>query len=220
VPLFLLTGSVASYTAASSFIVGWLSTPEQAGFFGPAEKVVGAALMALGPLTAVLLPHITHLLRGDQEHAFLLIRSVLAMLLAVSIAAACLNVAYGSQFATLLLGQPYVASGTVLKILGLILPLCAVSQCLGMHLLIPFRHDTAVAVSVILGAVISLGAAILLVPVYGAIGMAVSRVIAEITVTVAVVVSTVRAGLWTKVWYGRTAQSSTSATQPSLNKGI
>ena len=201
--IFVLTAAVAAYTAASSLVLGWLSTPEQVGYFGPAEKLITAGLQFLNPLSTLLLPHMTRELRNNPGHAYALLRGAIIILVTGATIATTIIALWGPSILQIALGNSYSESGRVFVVLGLILPLGTLSYCLSMLLLLPAHKDFAVTTIAIIGGTLNLVCAILLVPSDGAMGMATSRLVAEIAVVIMTIVVTVKSGLWHELWNNR-----------------
>ena len=201
--IFVLTGAVAAYTAASGLVLGWLSTPDQVGFFGPADKLINAGLQLLNPLSTLLLPHMTRELRSNPEQAYTLLKRTTFLLTAGSLLASIVVLFLGPFIMNIFLGHSYGEAGRIFSVLGLTLPLGTISYCLSMLLLLPARKDFSVTSIAIIGGAINLGCAFVLTPGNGAMGMAVSRVIAELAIAVLTVFVTVRSGLWRDIWNAR-----------------
>jgi PST family polysaccharide transporter len=195
-PIFIQHASWATYATASCLVLGWFSTPEQVGYFGSADKFVNAGLQLMNPLLALLFTYVTRSLMDRPEAARTVLRITVATLTIAAAAAAMLNAIRGPTIASLILGKSFDQAGPVLIVLGLILPFCAVGQSLAMLLLIPTRNDRLLTKLLILGAMVNLSSAVILAPAYGAIGMAVSRVLAEISVTIVMLLMIARCGIW------------------------
>lgn len=201
--IFVLTGAVAAYTAASGLVLGWLSTPEQVGYFGPADKLINAGLQLLNPLSTLLLPHMTRELRSNPSEAYILLKRTTFVLTACSSLASIAILFLGPFIMQIFLGHAYAEAGNIFSILSLTLPLGTVSYCLSMLLLLPARKDFSVTVIAIVGGALNLLCAFILTPQSGAMGMAISRVIAEAAITILTFYVTVRSGLWRDVWSAR-----------------
>ncbi|WP_342108953.1 oligosaccharide flippase family protein [Methylobacterium sp. SI9] len=201
--IFVLTGAVAAYTAASGLVLGWLSTPDQVGYFGPADKLINAGLQLLNPLSTLLLPHMTRELKSNPAQAYVLLKRTTFVLTACSSLASVVILFLGPFIMKIFLGHAYAEAGNIFAVLSLTLPLGTISYCLSMLLLLPARKDLSVTVIAIVGGALNLLCAYLLTPQNGAMGMAISRVIAEIAITILTFYVTIRSGLWRDVWSAR-----------------
>ncbi|MBM0204184.1 oligosaccharide flippase family protein [Micromonospora sp. STR1s_5] len=182
--MFTLSASIAAYTAAGSLILALLAGPEQVGFFGPADRLVSAALQLTAPLSALLLPHMTRTVLADPKRAMNILRVIVVVLTAGAIAGATLAVMLAGYMLPILLGPGFEPSVPIFRALVLVLPLSIYSQCLAMLLLIPVGRDRAVT-GVALGAgALNLLLAVALVPKFGAVGMACGRIVTEAAVAV------------------------------------
>ena len=198
--IFVLTGAVAAYTAASGLVLGWLSTPEQVGFFGPADKLINAGLQLLNPLSTLLLPDMTRELRSNPVEAYVLLKRTTFVLTLCSTLASIAILFLGPFIMKIFLGHAYAEAGNIFAVLSLTLPLGTISYCLSMLLLLPARKDKSVTVIAIVGGALNLLCAVILTPQSGAMGMAISRVIAEAAITILTFYVTIRSGLWRDVW--------------------
>jgi PST family polysaccharide transporter len=195
-PIFIQHASWATYATASCLVLGWFSTPEQVGYFGSADKFVNAGLQLMNPLLVLLFSYVTRSLIDRPETARTALRITVVALTVAAAAAAMLNTIHGPTIASFILGKSFDQAGQVLIVLGLILPFCAAGQSLVMLLLLPTRNDGLVTKLVIIGAVVNLSSAVILAPTYGAIGMAVSRVLTEISVTIVMLLMIARYRIW------------------------
>ncbi|MBM0204266.1 oligosaccharide flippase family protein [Micromonospora sp. STR1s_5] len=190
-PMFLMTACIAVYTVSGPLILAWLSTPEQVGYFGVAEKLIGAALQLLGPACAVLLPYMAKNLARDPDRAMLVLRYSLLTLVAGAAIGTTGTMLVGRTVLAWLLGPGYEASAEVLVVLSAVLPLSVALQCISMLLLFPLGRDRTVTAVALSGGLAYLVFALLLVPSQGALGLAYSRIAAEIVLLgVSVVITT------------------------------
>jgi PST family polysaccharide transporter len=85
----------------------------------------------------------------------------------------------------ILLGAKFHASITIMQILSPLPFLIAVSNVLGIQIMIPFKHDVAFALILVAAGLLNLGMASLLAPHWQGNGMAVSVAFSELLVTAA-----------------------------------
>lgn len=186
--LFLTRASVMIYTSASVFLLGALSSPAQAAFYGVAERVTSAASSLLRPLGSFIMPRVAENLERDRAGAFRLARqALLAVTCAFGVGAAMLAVA-AAPLLHFGFGKQFEAGATPLRILALCLPIAASNQILGTNLMVPLRLDRRMLSVLAFGGGVNLALAVILVPAQGAVGMALSRLMTELAITAAFLV--------------------------------
>jgi PST family polysaccharide transporter len=170
------------YIQANTLVLSALAGPAVVGFFGGAERIVRAAISMLQPLTQVYLPRVSFLQSADPARAE---RTVKRALLGVGMLGLVMGLCavFGAPILVhVLLGSKYDDAIPVLRLLGALPVLVAVNTVLGLFWALPFGHDRLFLGSIIAAAVTNVALAALLVPRWGAAGMAVSATAAEIVV--------------------------------------
>lgn len=196
--VFVFRSSSGLYMQANAFILGLLSTARVVGFFGGAEKIVRAAVNLLNPLTQALYPRLSHLVVADPPRARRLFRICVFVMLGLGSAMGVVAFAGAPLLVGLLLGPGYEEAVPVLRILALLPPIIAVGGVLGLYWALPFGLEKPFYRLVLLAGLVNVGLALLLVTRFGAVGMAVSVVVAELLVSSGLVKLYVRRGaeLW------------------------
>ncbi|GAW40334.1 Putative O-antigen transporter [Brevundimonas sp. SH203] len=183
-PLFLSRAVIAAYTGAAVFAVAVLAGPAQAALYGVADRLVSAAGSLMRPLAGVIAPRIAGLLTHDPVAAFRTARwTLIGVFGAAAVVAAGLTVA-APMLMRGLFGAGFMGAKTPLRLLAATLPLVAISQVLGLHLMTSLRMDGRFAAMTAAGCAATLGAAWALAPAFGAVGMAGARIVGEAAVVV------------------------------------
>lgn len=184
-PLFVSRAAVVAYTGAGVLMVAALAGPVQAALYGVADRLAAASGSLMRPLAGLIAPRIAGLLVEDAGAAFRTARWVLGLSAAGFVVLAAGLTLGAPVLVGVLFGQGFAPAVEVLRLLAWVLPLVAISQVLGLHLMTPLRMDRRLALIVGVGCVATLGPAVLLVPTYGATGMAWARIVGETAVVVA-----------------------------------
>ncbi|MGV7243191.1 hypothetical protein ACRXB1_15620, partial [Caballeronia sp. M23-90] len=87
----------------------------------------------------------------------------------------------------LILGKAFTPSAHVLQCLAVMFPFAAFNEFVAFYVFVPRQKDRLLAIAGITSGLANLAAALFLAPLYGAMGMAVARVIGEATLTVMLV---------------------------------
>lgn len=184
-PLFASRAVTVAYTGAGVLVVAALAGPAQAALYGAADRLVSASGSLMRPLAGLIAPRIAGLLGQDPAVAFRTARWTLAASTGAFVLLAAGLTLAAPLLIRLLFGAGFAGAVDVLRLLAWVLPLVAVSQVRGLHLMNPLRMDGRFALIVALGCVATLGPAVVLAPGLGAAGMAGARIIGEAAVVVA-----------------------------------
>jgi PST family polysaccharide transporter len=184
-PLFAGRAVIVAYTGAGVLVVAALAGPAQAALYGAADRLVAAFGSLMRPLAGLIAPRIAGLLGQDPAAAFRTARWTLAASTGAFVLLAAALSLTAPPLIRLLFGPGFAGAVEVLRMLVWVLPLVAVSQVLGLHLMNPLRMDGRFALIVALGCVATLGSSVMLAPGLGAAGMAGARIVGEAAVVVA-----------------------------------
>lgn len=163
-PLFFSTAAISLYTTCTPLIVGVLASPAVVGLFSAADKARIAGQVLLQPLTAVALPQLSRSLRDDRRGGLAAAAQVLRLQVALALALAVAIVVGAEWLMRLLGGQPFVAAVPTARMLGACLVFTALTNALGVQVMLPLNMDRAFAAVLALGATCGVAAQILLVP--------------------------------------------------------
>jgi len=168
------------YIQGNVLILSALAGPAVVAFFGGAERIIRAAINLLQPLTQVFLPRVTYLHATDPPAARRMIRSALFGVGLLGVAMGLCGLLGAPFLVHVLLGSEYGAAIPVLRLMGALPMLVAVNAVLGLYWALPFGHERWLLASIIAAGVTNVVLALLLVPRWGASGMAVSAIAAEV----------------------------------------
>jgi PST family polysaccharide transporter len=181
-PLFVFVSAASVYTVANSFLLGLLVGTGAVGFFGAGDKIVRAGMSLFGPLSQAMYPRINQLVGRDVSHADRVLRRTLVPFVGMGVALAAVVAIGAPLIVRVLLGPQYGPAVTVLRILALLPPLIGFGTVVGIHWAIPLGLDRSYNRFVLTAGVVNLVLALVLVPRYGAVGMASAAVMAETVV--------------------------------------
>ena len=170
------------YIQANTLILSALAGAATVAFFGGAERIIRAAINLLQPLTQVFLPRVSYLHAADPPAARRMIRQALVGVGGMGAVMGLTAFVGAPVLVRVLLGSGYDAAIPVLRLLGLLPFLIAVNTVLGIYWALPFGHERSVLVSIVSAGVTNVALAALLVPRWGAAGMAASAIVAEVVV--------------------------------------
>ena len=183
--LFLTSMAIAIYTSLDEGLLGLLSSPEEVGYYNAAVRVKGILFTLITSLGVVLLPRLSYYVENHMETEF---HEALAKSTNFIIVIAASVVIFFTLFAKetilILAGENYVASIIPLQIVVWALILSAITNILGIQILLPLKKDKQLLFSVLCAATVDVIANFLLVPKLAAVGTALSVIAAELSVLI------------------------------------
>jgi PST family polysaccharide transporter len=186
--LFLFRGIVGLYTTANVLLIGIIGTPLAVAWFAGAEKICKACLSGLGPITQAFYPHISYLVKQNPADAAKATRLSVYFTVGAGTAAGLFLALFAPAIVPLLLGPKFITAVPILRVMSLLPPLIATSNVFGIQWMVALRMEKVFSWILAAAAVVNIGLAFLLTPRYGALGMAVSMVVAETVVTGGIIV--------------------------------
>jgi polysaccharide transporter, PST family len=177
--MLLSSASIAVFTVANPFILGLLASAPVVGLYAAAERLVLAIASVVDPVLKAAYPRAVLLASRaggalHDESRWLAYFSVLIG------AAISLSIFLAAPFlVSLALGEQFLASVGIVRLLGLLPLLTAVNAFLTVQLMLPLRQDRAFLWIVAAGGAVNVAAAASLVPAFGAVGMAAATVLSQ-----------------------------------------
>lgn len=182
--IFAVRAWTGVYIQANTLILSALAPAPIVAFFGGADRIIRAAINLLQPLTQTFLPRVSYLHAADPPAAQRMIRRALVGV-GLFGGAMGLTAALGAPLLIgVLLGSGYEAAIPVLRLMSALPLLVAVNTVLGIYWALPFGHERALLVAIVAAGVTNVALAVVLVPRWGASGMAASAIAAELVVLV------------------------------------
>lgn len=184
--MFIYRSAVSCYTLVNTLVLGLLSSPTSVAYYAGAEKITLAFWSISTPLSNALYPRISHLVHTSLSEGTRWIKSTLKGMVLLAVGGSLALSLLAGLLVRLLLGSDYVASVEVLRILAWFLPFNAIRSVLGLQWMAPLGLERIYAYFLLAGIALEIVAAYTLVPLYGAVGMAVSVVLTELAVALTV----------------------------------
>jgi PST family polysaccharide transporter len=182
--LFLSRASVSLYTAGNAFILGMLTNNTVVGYYSAAEKIVKSMLGLLDPIAQAAYPRFSKMAAESRDLTLAWGRRMLAVMGGTGFLL-MVGVLWGAPFiSALLLGPGFTSSIAVMRVLAPIIFLIALSNVLGIQLMLPLGRDKAFTLTLFGAGLLNVVLAVALAPPWKALGMAVAVLISELFVTV------------------------------------
>lgn len=181
--MFLYQGAISFYTVGNGFILGLFGSPAVVGYYVGAEKISKSFASLLFPITQAIYPRISHMATHARGEAARLARTSLFLVGGAGCVMGLVIFFGAPVLVRIVLGPNYESAVVVLRILALLPPLIAVSNVLGIQWMLALGLDRIVNLVVVSACVLNVTLAIILVPHYMHVGMAVAVVASETLVT-------------------------------------
>lgn len=181
--LFLSQASIALYTTGNAFLLGTLASKEAVGYFAAADKVVRAVLRLVAPLTTAIFPRMVQAAQRSAQELGARARTLLLLYGALGASLALGLWLVAPWAVALFFGPGFSSAAAVLRIVSAIVFLVALSNVLGVHVLLPAGRDRAFTGITVAAGLTNVLLAWLLVPRWQAQGMAWAVVGSEALVT-------------------------------------
>jgi polysaccharide transporter, PST family len=177
--MFLFSGALSFYTIGNAFILGLFASPTIVGYYVGAEKIGKAAATLLYPITQAIFPRMSHLASTARNEAARLVRTSLFLVGTAGCVMGIIVFLTAPILVRVVLGPGFEASVVVLRILALLPPLVAVSNVLGIQWMLALGLDRFVNTVILSACLLNVSLAVVLVPHYMHVGMAVAVVASE-----------------------------------------
>ena len=172
------------YTMLDTTMLGFLSSIDQVGFYSASTKLGHMVLGMLTAITTVLLPRLsTYVQRGNMDSFKALSQKSASIILLLSIPMMAGLFILARPSVLLLSGQRYLPAIPVMQVILPIIVIITLGSLVGGQILTAIGKEKISLYSCITGAVVNFTLNIIFIPKFGALGAAISTVVAEFMVT-------------------------------------
>lgn len=193
--VFLSTLFMQAYTNGNLLILRFLTDDYVVGCYAAAHKFIEAVKGLLLPISNAVYPHVSQLAMQSRRQAVSFLRRML-MMVGGGMGAVSVAVCAGAEeIVFLLMGRVYPESVTILRILSLVPFLVGMSNVLGIQTMLAFRMQQSFQRIVMCSAVLNMGIVWWMILLWQGAGLAVTAVMVEGFVTLAMAVLLHRARL-------------------------
>ena len=181
--LFIPVAAVSIYTSLSIVLLGTLANNTEVGQFVTATRIIAIPLGFITAMGAVMLPRMSHIVSNNNvSKVNRYIKDSMAFVMFMTIPVSLGFIAPSQSFIPLFLGIEFSQAGVLLAIIAPVIIFAAWANVLRTQYLIPQGRNTSYIISVVIGALLSLGLNLILIPKFKAYGAAVSMLLAEFSV--------------------------------------
>ena len=193
--IFISKLAISLYTISTTFILGLFTNNTIVGYFAAADKIIQAFKGLMGPVSQTIYPYVSKKVHHSKEDGLKFIKKV-AFYIAIFTSLVSLFIFTFAEFlVNLLLGAEYQNSIIVVQILALMPFMIGLSNTFGIQTMLNFGRKKPFSEILIAGSIINLILSFILVPLYQHIGSAISVLIVESFITIAMFIYLQRNGL-------------------------
>ena len=182
--IFISTVAISLYTISNTFILGLFTNNTIVGYYSAAEKLIKAAQGLLTPISQTIYPHISKLVKESKKEALRFVRQITFLIGGISFIISITIFIFADLIVKIFLGNQYIESVFVLRILSFLPFIVALSNIFGIQTMLTFNYKKAFSKILIIASFINILLAFILVPFYQHIGISLAVLISEIFVTV------------------------------------
>ena len=177
--------STTIYASFYTIILGFVSTPDEIGYFTTASKLIILTMSLYTAWTTVAMPRSSAMLSNGETLNFLeLINKSFNALFAFSIPIVIIGIFFSHDIIFILSGNGYEGASIPSAILMPLIFIIGCSQIAVIQILMPKRCDTILLTNSIIGAIVGLFLCYILVPRFFAIGASISWLMSETIVLI------------------------------------
>ena len=193
--MFLFRAVQGISGSANRLVLGAVAPVAALGEYAGAERITRVFQQGMWPVNQALYPKLTKQAHNNPGDAMKTVRMSLIFLGALGLLFGLAIYLGAPLLVHFVLGHAFEGSIPVLRVFALWIPLTALVTLMTFQLLLPHQLDKQFNIVNFTSALVGIGAAVLLAPKFGAIGIAWSAVIAQAYTLLAFCVVLARAGL-------------------------
>lgn len=193
--IFISNVAISLYTISTTFILGLFTNNTIVGYFAAGDKIIQAFKGLIGPVSQTIYPYVSKKVHHSKEEGLKFIKKV-AFYIGMFTSFVSLFIFVFAEFlVNLLLGTEYQNSIVVVQILALMPFMIGLSNVFGIQTMLNFERKKPFSQILIAGSIINLILSFILVPLYQHIGSAISVLIVESFITIAMFIYLQKNGL-------------------------
>lgn len=181
--LFIPVIAISIYGMLDKIMLGILTSTKEVGFFDYAQKISQLPLSIITALGSAVLPRMSQIMsQGHRHQGKRLVDITMWFMLACAFALSFGIVGIAPSFSPAFFGRGFDAVVPLMSVLSFVIPVICVTNVIGNQYMLPCHKDHQYTISVCVGAAVNVVANLISIPLFGAMGAAVSSVASEFAV--------------------------------------
>ena len=185
--LFLSSISINLYTTSNTFILGILTNNTFVGYYAAADKIRIAFHGILITLSQSVFPFVNNLLKESFDRFINFNKKLIFFAGGIGLILTIILFLFAAEITGLILGAQYLHSADILRIISFLPLLSSLNNVFGIQIMLPLGYDKAFNKIISSSALLHIIMLTILIPLYFAIGTAVSAVVTEFIVTIFII---------------------------------
>lgn len=182
--VFFSSIAISLYTVTTIFIVGLFVNSMAVGYFSAADKIIQALKGLYTPVSQAIYPLIGKKMHENRLEGLAFVRKVMCIVGSVMFFVSLIVFFYAEQIVGLLLGEQYMQSVVLLKIMAFLPFVICISNFLGVQFMLNIGLKKEFSVIVLLMAIFGMLNSVFFISIFKEGGAAFALLITEILVTV------------------------------------
>lgn len=190
--VFFSTIIISFYTVSATFVLGIFTNNSTVGFFAAADRIIQAAKSIYTPIAQAIFPFVSKKFEESKslgmEFIFKVSKWVGLLMLIIS----CCIFIFAEQIVLLVLGEDYISSILLVKIMSFLPFIISQSNIFGIQTMLNLGYGKEFLFFVSLTALLGFVLGIFMIPLYSANGVAMILLFIEVFITIMLVVFVIR----------------------------
>lgn len=182
--VFFSSLAVSLYTISSTFVLGLLANYSIVGYFAAADKIVQAVKGLYTPVSQAIYPLIGKKIHEDKQAGLAFIYKITLMAGSGMLIISIILFLFAEQIVNLLLGPLYQQSVLLLQILSFLPFVITLSNIFGIQTMLNLGYKRELSFFFAITAISGVVLAMLLAPIYQAIGVSIAMLLVEILISI------------------------------------
>ncbi len=181
--LFLPQAMNYVYVLIDRTMLGWMTNTDNVGLYDQAQRIVRMITGVLQSVGYVMMARVANLtISNDKDGIVTYVRKSINFNLFIAFPAMFGILGVADDFIPFFLGEEYLGSIPILKLLSVLVFITSMNSILGVQMLIPMGREKHYTIATTSGAIVSVLGNLLLIPRFGIFGSGIACIIAESTV--------------------------------------
>lgn len=194
--VFISTIAINMYTTTNTFLLGLLTNNTLVGYYSIAEKIILAMNGLINPISQALYPYISRTVKKEEETKSIdFIRKITKIMALIGVILSIALFIFAKPVILLLFGDTYQNSIIILQILSIIPLAVSLSTVFGIETMLTFNYKKAFTSIVMIGGILDIILGIILITLMKEIGIAISFVVTETFITIAMFIFLQKKGI-------------------------